>query len=74
MKLDELRDWVETMSEEFPDDTEILVAMHPSWPFEYSVNLNWECQVNDGKICLFSEARQLGYLSGSFANEIGWNS
>jgi len=54
--------------ENFDEDMEIRFASQPSWPFEYDIN---GVVFSDDKVWLV-EGNQLGYLSGSVKDEIGW--
>lgn len=68
LTLDDLREFI-IDSEDLDGDTEVVIAVQPSWPFEHAINEY--ISVVDSKIYL-AEAGQKGYLPGNVAEEIGW--
>ena len=56
-------------------DTEVRLAMQPSWPFEYSIGEVIEINpknIPKKSIIYLSEERQIGYLPKEVQKEIGW--
>ena len=49
-------------------DSEVRLAMQPSWPFEYSIS---EVVVVDD-VTYLSEGTQLGYLPSEVKKELTW--
>lgn len=69
MTVQELKDTLEGMDA----DAEVRLAMQPQWAFEYSINDIVVVEDKDGNnIAYLSEGRQLGYLPGNVAEELGW--
>ena len=67
------------------DDSEIRLAMQPSWPFEYDISdvipvededaTDEEIETFNGSPCdivYLVEGRQIGYLPGHVSRELGW--
>jgi hypothetical protein len=61
---------------EMPEDAEVWLAHQPSWPFEYGIDAFNPVVVakdNDNEdVVYLVEGGQIGYLSGSAAEVIGW--
>jgi hypothetical protein len=74
--------------EDVDDDAEVRFASQPSWPFEYSiadVHEHWPGgpspypdeepgydEFEDNPVVYLVEGRQLAYLPGDVARDIGW--
>jgi hypothetical protein len=63
---------------DFNEDSEVRLAMQPSWPFEYSIG-TVECSFDEDEngeemleTVYLAEGRQLGYLPGEVTDKIGW--
>jgi hypothetical protein len=63
--------------EDMDDETEVMFAAQPAWPFEYTIAdvavVEIQRERKDPQdIIYLIEGRQFGYLPGVVANEIGW--
>jgi hypothetical protein len=68
--------------EDMDGDTEVRLAIQPSWPFEYSVGSIVRCspleyeeydREGDGESVVYiGEGSQLGYLPLVVKDELGW--
>lgn len=79
MTVGELREALEGLE----DDVEVRLAMQPRWAFEYTVervaavevadrNDNSEEEPPKRMTVYLAEGRQIGYLPGVVAEELGW--
>jgi hypothetical protein len=59
-------------------DAEIRFASQPNWPFEYSiddivsVDIENRLTGEEEEVVYLAEGRQIGYLPGEAADELGW--
>jgi hypothetical protein len=87
LTIRELIDELEDLAEEHGDETDVRLAQQPSWPFEYSIGKveavlvggddeeEDEASVPDdlrAGVIYIAEGRQLGYLPGPAARDLGW--
>jgi hypothetical protein len=70
MKVRELIEYLEN----FDEESEVRLAMQPSWPFEYSIGEVEEVELEDeGETVVYiSEDRQLRYLPGEVKERLMW--
>jgi len=74
MKLQDLIDRLTAIAEEHGDaeeDLEVRLAHQPSWPFEYELDSSSDLAVSAGVVYI-PEGRQIGYLPGVVARDLGW--
>lgn len=59
-------------------EAEVRFAAQPNWPFEYDIDSVVQVDVEDRRtdntteIVYLEEGRQIGYLPGEVARELGW--
>lgn len=66
--------------QQYPEESEVRLAMQPNWPFEYSISdvvytppvLNDNEEEEEIGIVYLAEERQIGYLPGIISEELGW--
>jgi hypothetical protein len=68
--------------EDMDGDTEVRLAMQPSWPFEYSIggivrvssleDEEYDDEGNGESVVYIGEGTQMGYLPNIVKNELGW--
>ncbi|MGF6981403.1 hypothetical protein QFZ99_000879 [Paraburkholderia atlantica] len=84
MKVAQLLELLEGL----PEDAEVRIAQQPNWPFEYAIADavlvgpdghppgyepdEEQDEIPDENVVYLVEGRQLGYLPGIAAREIGW--
>ena len=74
MKLQDLIDRLTAIAEEHADDEddlEVRLAHQLSWPLEYELDSSSDLAVSDGVVYI-PEGRQIGYLPGVVARDLGW--
>jgi hypothetical protein len=65
--------------EDYDPDTPIRWAAQPSWPFEYTLGAvvrtpeDDDTEPTDSPVVWLGEGTQVGYLSDSAANALGWS-
>lgn len=59
------------MLEGYDEDTEVHLAIQPSYPFEHSIDEITSLS-GDGKVLYLAESGQLNYLPGEIRNDLGW--
>jgi hypothetical protein len=71
MTLDELKQLLDDLTEEhdLPGETEVRIAMQPTYPFEYSTS-DRSTVVNG--ILYLAEGDQLSYLPSEVSRALGW--
>ncbi len=62
-----------------PSEVEVRLAMHPSWPMEYSIDqdadigvIEIEEQKQQKKVVYLPEGSRVGYLPGVVSVYLGW--
>lgn len=64
--------------EQMNPNAEVRFAAQPNWPFEYDIDSVVQVDVEDRRtdntteIVYLEEGRQIGYLPGEAARELGW--
>jgi hypothetical protein len=88
MKLNELIETLQQLAQEYGDETEVRLAVQPSWPFEHGIGRIEAVDLNGGEdedegegggagpdanvIVYIGEASQIGYLPGAASRALGW--
>lgn len=80
MTIEELIAALQEMIEDGVEpETEVRLAMQPSYPFEYSVRQRDVIFVEDATVLdrspgvvYLAEGKQVGYLPGEVRDELGW--
>lgn len=80
MRVSELIEILQDMD----GDTEVRLAMQPSWPFEYSIGgivritsledkeYDYDGESDGESVVYLGEGSQLGYLPSIVKDELGW--
>jgi hypothetical protein len=64
--------------EQMNPNAEVRFAAQPNWPFEYDIDSVVQVAVEDRRtddtteVVYLEEGRQIGYLPGEAARELGW--
>ena len=64
--------------EQMNPNAEVRFAAQPNWPFEYDIDSVVQVDVEDRRtddtteVVYLEEGRQIGYLPGEAARELGW--
>lgn len=76
MNLRELIDELERCAESHGDDTEVRLAIQPTWPFEHSIEQvvigNGDDDGEYRNIVYIAEGGQIGYLPGDVRKGLEW--
>ena len=75
MTLGELKEQIEylTTHEGLSDNTSVLFATQPNWPFEHDINNMTHVEDEHGNMTVYmEEGAQLGYLNEHAKEVMGW--